>query len=183
MTSEALSPAIAYCRVSTRAQGDSGLGLEAQRAAIEAFAERERFEIAKTFIEVQSGAGANALERRPELAAAIRAARRLAFPVKRKGPGRGAPIIVAKLDRLSRDVHFISGLMSHNVPFICTDLGSDTDPFILHLFAALAQKERALISERTKAGLMAARRRNPDLKLGGPNAESERQRAAALATA
>jgi DNA invertase Pin-like site-specific DNA recombinase len=82
-------------------------------------------------VETESGKGADALDRRPKLAAALRAARRLAFPEKRKAVGRGAPIIVAKLDRLSRDVHFISGLMSHNVPFICTDFGTDTDPFIL----------------------------------------------------
>jgi DNA invertase Pin-like site-specific DNA recombinase len=59
---------------------------------------------------------------------------------------RKAPIIVAKLDRLSRDVHYISGLMKHRVPFIVTELGTDTDPFLLHIYAALAEKERALIS-------------------------------------
>jgi DNA invertase Pin-like site-specific DNA recombinase len=57
---------------------------------------------------------------------------------------------VSKLDRLSRDVHFISGLMTHKVPFIVAELGSDVDPFVLHLFAALAQKERSLISSRTR---------------------------------
>jgi DNA invertase Pin-like site-specific DNA recombinase len=60
---------------------------------------------------------------------------------------------VAKLDRLSRDVHFISGLMTHKVPFIVAELGADTDPFMLHIYAALAEKERALISERTKQAL------------------------------
>jgi DNA invertase Pin-like site-specific DNA recombinase len=81
-------------------------------------------------------------------------------------------VIVSKLDRLSRDVHFISGLMAHRVPFIVTELGSDVDPFILHLFAALAQKERALISQRTKQGLAAAKRRG--VKLGGWTKGSER---------
>ena len=66
-------------------------------------------------------------------------------------------MIVSKLDRLSRDVHFISGLTVHKVPFIATELGRDVDPFLLHLFAALAQQERALISQRTKQGLAAAR--------------------------
>jgi hypothetical protein len=64
-----------------------------------------------------------------------------------------------KLDRLSRDVAFISGLMAHKVPFIVTELGADTDPFLLHLFAALAEKERALISARTKAALAAKKQR------------------------
>ena len=68
-------------------------------------------------------------------------------------------VAVAKLDRLSRDVHFISGLMAHRVPFMVADLGADVDPFILHLFAALAEKERAMISTRTKAALAAAKAR------------------------
>jgi DNA invertase Pin-like site-specific DNA recombinase len=70
-----------------------------------------------------------------------------------------APVIVAKLDRLSRDVHFISGLMKHKVPFIVTELGADTDPFLLHIYAALAEKERSLISRRTKDALAAAKAR------------------------
>ena len=73
---------------------------------------------------------------------------------------------VAKLDQLSRDVHFISGLMAHRVPFVSCELGSDVDPFVLHLFAALAEKERAMISARTKAALTAAKARGT--KLGGP---------------
>ena len=77
-----------------------------------------------------------------------------------------APVIVAKLDRLGRDVHFISGLMVERVPFIVTELGVDTDPFMLHIYAALAQKERALISARTKAALKAAKARG--VKLGSP---------------
>jgi DNA invertase Pin-like site-specific DNA recombinase len=81
-----------------------------------------------------------------------------------------APILVAKLDRLSRDVHFISGLMTHKTPFIVAELGADTDPFMLHIYAALAEKERRMISERTKAGLAAARAKGK--KLGGTNAKS-----------
>ena len=73
---------------------------------------------------------------------------------------------VAKLDRLSRDVHFISGLMAHRVPFLVAELGADADPFMLHLFAALAEKERALISSRTKAALAAAKARGT--ALGNP---------------
>ena len=70
---------------------------------------------------------------------------------------------VAKLDRLSRDVHFISGLMAHKVPFLVAELGPDVDPFVLHLFAALAEKERALISTRTRQALSAAKARGVTL--------------------
>jgi DNA invertase Pin-like site-specific DNA recombinase len=75
-------------------------------------------------------------------------------------------VAVAKLDRLSRDVHFISGLMAHRVPFLVAELGPDVDPFVLHLYAALAEKERALISQRTKAALKAAKARG--VRLGNP---------------
>lgn len=162
--------AIAYIRVSTQGQAKSGLGLEAQRDAIQTFAKAEAFKIAQTFEEHETGKGADALDRRPQLAAAIKAARKL-----------GGPVIVSKLDRLSRDVHFISGLMAHRVPFIVTELGADVDPFVLHLFAALAQKERALISQRTRQGLAAAKRRG--VKLGGYTAGSERSQKEAAALA
>lgn len=144
--------AIGYVRVSTSGQERSGLGLEAQRQAIAEFAEREGFTIAEWFTEAESGAGADALDKRPQLASAIAAARKAR-----------SPVMVAKLDRLSRDVHFISGLMAHRVEFIVTSLGRQADPFILHLYAALAEKERSLISERTKAGLKAAKRRGQKL--------------------
>jgi DNA invertase Pin-like site-specific DNA recombinase len=75
-------------------------------------------------------------------------------------------VAVAKLDRLSRDVHFISGLMAHKVPFLVAELGPDVDPFVLHLFAALAEKERALISTRTRQALSAAKARG--VTLGNP---------------
>ena len=75
-------------------------------------------------------------------------------------------VVVAKLDRLSRDVHFISGLMVHKVPFVACELGADVDPFVLHLYAALAQKERALISARTKAARAA--KKAAGFKLGNP---------------
>ena len=155
--------AVAYNRVSTTKQAKSGLGLEAQTEAIRAFAKAEGYRLVGHFTEHESGKGADALDRRPQLAAAIKAARKA-----------GGPVIVSKLDRLSRDVHFVSGLMAHRVPFIVTELGADTDPFILHLFAALAQKERALISQRTKEGLKAAKARG--VKLGGWNVGSERSR-------
>lgn len=163
-----MQPAIGYVRVSTQSQGRSGLALEAQRDAITAFAAANGFGIAELFEEVETGKGSDALERRPQLNAAIERARKL------KGP-----VIVAKLDRLSRDVAFIAGLMAHRVPFVVTELGPDVDPFVLHIFAALAEKERRLISERTKAGLAAARKRG--IKLGGRNRKSDEIAAAAAA--
>jgi DNA invertase Pin-like site-specific DNA recombinase len=156
--------AVGYVRVSTSAQERSGLGLEAQRQAISDFAEREGLTIAHWFTEAESGAGADALEKRPQLAAAIAAARK----------ARG-PVLVAKLDRLSRDVHFISGLMAHRVEFVVTALGRQADPFILHLYAALAEKERALISERTKSGLQAAKRRGTQLGMAGKSQRAMQQ--------
>jgi DNA invertase Pin-like site-specific DNA recombinase len=84
---------------------------------------------------------------------------------------------VAKLDRLSRDVHFISGLMAHKVPFVVAELGPDADPFMLHLYAALAEKERALISQRTKDALKAAKARG--VKLGNPRLAENLDRAVA----
>ena len=132
--------AVAYYRVSTQRQGRSGLGLEAQRTAVARFAEAEDIALLSDFTEVETGKGADALDRRPQLAAALATARQAKCPV-----------LVAKLDRLSRDVAFIAGLMAQRVPFIVAELGSDADPFMLHLYAALAEKERRQISERTKA--------------------------------
>lgn len=155
-----MKEAIAYERVSTVGQGKSGLGLAAQREAIERFAKAEGFRIVETFTEVETAKG-DVLARRPKLAAALKAARKLQ-----------APVVVAKLDRLSRDVHFVSGLMAERVPFIVAELGPETDPFMLHIYAALAEKERRLISDRTKAGLAAAKRQGK--KLGGRNAQSDK---------
>ena len=165
MTAEVVS----YVRVSTLQQGKSGLGLEAQRDAIRRFADANGLTITEEFTEVKTGKRADALVHRPQLAAALKLARR-----------RKCSVVVAKLDRLSRDVHFISGLMSEKVPFIVAELGPDVDPFMLHIYAALAQKERALISERTRAGLRAARARG--VILGNPALVAERK-AAALARA
>lgn len=147
--------AVAYIRVSTSKQGSSGLGVEAQRHAIRRFAEAEGFELLAEHVEIETGKGSDALERRPVLAKALAEARKAKVPV-----------LVAKLDRLSRDVHFISGLMAHRVPFVVVELGVDADPFMLHLFAAMAEKERSMISTRTKDALQAAKARG--VKLGSP---------------
>jgi DNA invertase Pin-like site-specific DNA recombinase len=159
---------IIYLRVSTDRQGRSGLGLQAQREALSRFAAAEGFKIVCEFVEIETGKGADALERRPQLAAALGAARRLKCYVA-----------VAKLDRLSRDVHFISGPMVHRVPFLVAELGPDVDPFLLHLYAALAEKERRLISHRTKAALAAAKARG--MKLGNPRLAATAHAAACTA--
>lgn len=135
---------VSYIRVSTGKQGKSGLGIEAQREAIARFATAEGCEVTAEYVEVETGKGADALDRRPQLAAALSAARKAK-----------APVVVAKLCRLSRDVAFISGLMAQRVPFIVAELGADADPFMLHVYAALAEKERSMISDRTRAALAA----------------------------
>src|SRR5437870_2448607 len=164
------APLITYIRVSTSAQGRSGLGIEAQRNALAHFALIEGYEIAREFIEVETGKGSDALDRRPQLKAALAAARKLRCHVA-----------VAKLDRLSRDVHFISGLMAHKVPFLVAELGPDVDPFVLHLFAALAEKERSLISTRTRQALAAAKARG--VTLGNPMLHVARKNAVETVTA
>src|SRR5260221_10899 len=137
-----MRPIISYLRVSTGKQGKSGLGIEAQDGAIARFAAAEGLEVLTEFVEVETGKGNDALDRRPRLAEALAKAKR-----------EKAPMVVAKLCRLSRDVAFISGLMAQRVPFIVTELGADADPIMLHIYAALAEKKRALIADRTRAAL------------------------------
>src|SRR3954452_9256781 len=150
-----MESAVAYLRVSTQRQQRSGLGIEAQRATIARFAEAEGLTIIAEFIEAESGKGADALDRRTQLAAALTAAK-----------SAKCSVLVSKLDRLSRDVAFVAGLMAQRVPFMVAELGRDADPFMMHLYAALAEKERHLISERTKAAL--AIRKASGTKLGNP---------------
>jgi DNA invertase Pin-like site-specific DNA recombinase len=147
--------AVAYYRVSTRQQQRSGLGIDAQRATVARFAEADQITIIAEYVEAETGKGADALDRRPQLAAALAAAK-----------SAKCCVLVSKLDRLSRDVAFVAGLMAQRVPFIVAELGRDADPFMLHLYAALAEKERRLISERTKAAL--AIRKASGEKLGNP---------------
>ena len=163
---------VAYYRVSTQKQGRSGLGLEAQQAAVQAFAASNGLERINTFTEVETAKGADALDRRPQLAAALKAAKKAK-----------AAVCVAKRDRLSRDVAFISGLMAQNVPFIVTDLGKDANPFLLHIYAALAEQERRMISERTKVAMAAAKARGVTIgnaTFGDANRQAAAERAAEL---
>ena len=147
-----MNPVVTYYRVSTASQGRSGLGLDAQKERCERFATQNSMEVVHAFTEVETGKGSDALERRPQLGAALTTARRLRCPV-----------LVAKLDRLSRDVHFIAGLMVQRVPFLVAELGTDVDPFMLHIYAALAEKERRMISERTRAALASRKRQGAEL--------------------
>jgi hypothetical protein len=122
-----MQAAIGYLRVSTREQGRSGLGLAAQRYDIEAFGAREGFKLKSWYQDVQTGAGADTLLLRPGLATALKHAR-----------SDHCPLIVSRLDRLSRNVHFITGLMEHRVHFVVAALGRDCDDFTLHIYASLA---------------------------------------------
>ena len=159
--------AIMYTRVSTGRQGRSGLGLEAQQAAITAFAVQNGFKLSGEYSETETGKGHDALARRPKLAAALAHAKKLK-----------APVIVSKLCRLGRDVAFISGLMANRVPFIVAELGPGVDPFMLHIYAAVAQKERSLIAARTSEALQAAKRRGVKLGKTGKQRAKENKVAA-----
>ncbi len=133
---------VAYFRVSTASQGRSGLGLAAQRSKIEAFLAVDD-EVFAEFIEVESGKADN----REELWKAIACAKK-----------HGAKILIAKLDRFSRRVSFIAGIMEQGIGLVVAEMPHATD-FQLHIFAALAQEERRLISERTRSALAEAKKR------------------------
>lgn len=143
---------VAYLRVSTAKQGASGLGLEAQRAAVEAFARQQGGQIAAEYVEVESGRKAD----RPQLAAAIAKARKVK-----------ATLLIARLDRLARNVAFIAGLMETGVDFRACDMPT-ADRFMLHIFAAMAEEEARKIGERTRVALAAAKARG--VMLGSPKA-------------
>jgi DNA invertase Pin-like site-specific DNA recombinase len=157
---------VAYYRVSTLKQGRSGLGLEAQRKAVAAYAASQEMVIAEEFTEVETGKGADALERRPVFAEALRKAKKIK-----------APIVVAKLDRLSRDVAFIATLMAKKVAFVTAD-DPTKSPFMLHIKAAVAEEERRMIAQRTREALAAAKERGVVL---GNQAQADANKAAAAA--
>lgn len=137
-------PVVIYTRVSTKEQGKSGLGLEAQLAAIQHFCAFNDLEIAFHYSEVQSGGD----DDRPQLAMAFQHAKKI-----------GAYVLVSKLDRLSRDAHFILGLMKYGQRFVTVEDGLNADVFTLQIKASVAEQERKNGSMRTKAGLGAARAR------------------------
>jgi DNA invertase Pin-like site-specific DNA recombinase len=141
---------VAYLRVSTMRQGASGLGIEAQREAVARYVASAGGQIVAEVVETESGKRGD----RPELARALAACR-----------AHRATLLIAKLDRLTRNVHFISGLMKSGVPFVAVDMPNAT-PFMLHVYAAVAEEEGQAISARTKAALAAAKARG--VKLGNP---------------
>lgn len=152
---------IAYYRVSTEKQGRSGLGLEAQQAAVEAFVTARAGElIAPPFVEVESGKRA---DNRPELAKALAACKK-----------HHATLLVAKLDRLARNVSFIATLLESGVDVVAVDM-PEANRFMLHVMAAVAEHERQAISDRTKAALAAAKARG--VKLGNPTPSSDTTKA------
>ena len=144
-----MQAAIGYLRVSTQEQGRSGLGLAAQRHDIKVFGDREGFAVRTWYQDIQTGAGSDALLLRPGLARALKEAK-----------AARCPLIVSRLDRLSRNVHFISGLMEHRVAFIVAAFGRDCDNFKLHIYASLAEQERKMISERIKAALARSKKKH-----------------------
>lgn len=142
---------VAYYRVSTKEQGRSGLGLEAQRAGVRAHLHTVCGELVGEFTEVESGRKRN----RPQLAAALDACRR-----------NKARLIIARLDRLGRNVAFVSSLMESRVDFVAADNPHATR-FVVHVMAAMAEEESRLISERTKGALSAAKARGVKLGVTG----------------
>lgn len=141
---------VAYYRVSTQKQGRSGLGLEAQQEMVKNFIRQNGGQIVAEYQEVESGKN----DERPQLIRAMRHAHVV-----------GGKLLVGKLDRLSRDLHFITSLQKSHVDFIVADM-PNCDSFTINIYGALAQREREMISERTKAGLAAAKARG--VKLGKP---------------
>ena len=141
---------IAYYRVSTDRQGESGLGLDAQRSAVARFIGSAS--LLAEYPEIESG---KSHANRPKLAAALEDCRQ-----------RRATLVIAKLDRLARDVHFISGLMKGGVDFVAVDMPA-ASRITIHILAAVAEHEREMISQRTKAALAEVKRRG-EKRLGNP---------------
>ena len=152
---------VTYLRVSTERQGQSGLGLEAQRAAVAAHM-LGRGEVVAEFVEVESGKRAD----RPQLALALAEAKRA-----------GAVLLIAKLDRLARNVAFIANLLESGAEVTAADM-PEANRFVLHIMAAVAEQEGRAISERTKAALAAAKARGVKLGWSSPERASEQREAA-----
>jgi DNA invertase Pin-like site-specific DNA recombinase len=143
---------VAYYRVSTQKQGQSGLGLEAQQQSVAEFLEERPGELIGQYTEIETGTGTNALARRPELAAALKQCKQ-----------EGGTLVLAKLNRLSRNVHFVSGLLESGVQFVAADV-PEANRLTILILAAVAEEESRRISERTKAALAIAKSRG--VKLG-----------------
>jgi DNA invertase Pin-like site-specific DNA recombinase len=165
---------VAYFRVSTSKQGQSGLGLEAQRAAVASYLKGDEWELLGEYQEVETGKGSDAMSKRPQLKAALDACRK-----------HGATLIIAKLDRLARNVHFVSGLLESRVEFVAADM-PQANKVMIQMHSVMAEWERDQISARTKAALAAAKARGVVLGAAGlanlrPNIEARRAAAGAFA--
>ena len=147
---------VAYYRVSTTRQGRSGLGLDAQKHAVETYLKSENGNLIDTFVEIESGKKND----RPKLEAAMAMCR-----------VHNATLIIAKLDRLARNVEFIARLMNSRIEFIATDM-PQANRLTVHIMAAMAEHEREMISARTKVALAQARKRG--VKLGGDRGNIQR---------
>jgi DNA invertase Pin-like site-specific DNA recombinase len=145
---------VAYFRVSTQKQGVNGLGMDAQKETVRQFLSSGG-ELVGEFVEVETGKGANALAKRPQLAAALALCKKT-----------GAKLLIAKLDRLARNVHFVSGLMESKVKFVACDMPEAND-LTIHVMAAFAEHEAKRNSQRTKEGLAAAKARGVVLGVAG----------------
>lgn len=161
---------IAYYRVSTQKQGQSGLGLEAQQAAVVNYLNGGQWKLVNEYVEIETGKGADALDRRPQLKAAIDTCRK-----------QKATLIIAKLDRLARNVHFVSGLLETGVDFVAADMPA-ANKTMIQIHAAMSEWERDQISKRTKDALAAAKARGVVLGAAGaanlkPNIEQRQQAA------
>lgn len=159
---------IAYFRVSTQKQGASGLGLDAQKEAVGRFLNGGEWELVAEYQEVETGKGSDALAKRPQLKAALAACRK-----------EGATLIIAKLDRLARNVHFVSGLMESKVKFVACDM-PEANELTIHIMAAFAEHEAKRISQRTKDALAIAKSRGVVLGKAGadnlrPNIEARQK--------
>jgi DNA invertase Pin-like site-specific DNA recombinase len=155
---------VAYYRVSTDRQGRSGLGLEAQKAAVEALLKRSGGALKAEFTEVQSGKD----DDRPQLSEALRLCRLT-----------NSTLLIAKLDRLSRNVAFLATLQQSGRKFVACDL-PEANELVVHILAAVAQAERKAISERTRAALAAAKARG--IRLGNPRLKPGTKASAAIAS-
>lgn len=159
---------VSYLRVSTARQGSSGLGLEAQREAVSQYLNGGHWELLEEFVEVETGKGSNALDRRPQLKAALEYARK-----------HKATLLIAKLDRLARNVAFISQLMEvKGVEFVAVDQPM-ANRLTIHILAAVAEHEARATSQRTKDALAAAKARGTILGANG-RALAEKHKADAL---
>jgi len=147
---------VTYYRVSTEKQGLSGLGLDAQKLSVDKYIKSKTGKTLDSFIEIESGKNSH----RPELSKAIKMCTLT-----------GATLVIAKLDRLSRDVAFIADLQKSDIEFICCDM-PNANSFTIGMMSVLAQYERELISERTRSGLASAKRRG--ISLGNPNLKAVR---------